>query len=97
MVSAIAKIKFFDYVNGRKIPFFSRYRPICSFIPGDCTSGQIELLDRESFNIGDEGIVKITFVTKSSLGRNFCVGCLFTMSEGHYIMGFGEILEILDS
>jgi translation elongation factor EF-Tu-like GTPase len=88
MIRAIAKIK-----SIRSQPIFSGYRPLCSIV-GQNTSGQVELLEQEVLNVGEEAIVRMTFVSESLLVPDFKVGCLFSMSEGRHVVGFGEILEV---
>jgi translation elongation factor EF-Tu-like GTPase len=93
MVKIKAYIRFFK--NERKLPFYSGYRPLCRFIEGTATSGSIELIDREKFYPGDEGVVKITFLIRECLGNDFAEGKKFTFAEAIKPIGEGVVIEIL--
>jgi elongation factor Tu len=96
MVTTVkAKIKLYKKENGRKTPFITGYRPIFSFENQEMkTSGQIILIDEKIFNPGNDGEVKIRFLSKF-LGKNFGKGVRFTFSEGKNTLGYGTIIEIL--
>lgn len=83
------------YKNGRKTPFSNGYRPLFDFAECTKTSGQINLIDRDMFYPGDEGIVEIYFLKDLYLGNNFSEGVKFTFGEGREPLGEGEIKEIL--
>jgi GTPase len=93
MITVKAHIKFYE--NGRKLPFYSGYRPLFRFIEETATSGSIELIDREKFYPGDEGVVKIKFLFREYLGNDFAEGKKFTFAEALKALGEGIIIEIL--
>lgn len=66
-IKAIIKL----YSDSRKTPFLSGYRPLFDFIEETKTSGQITLIDRKAFYLGDEGIVEIAFLHRKALGDDF--------------------------
>jgi elongation factor Tu len=96
MVTTVkANIKLYKNENSRKTPFISGYRPIFSFANQEVkTSGQIILTGKKKFNPGEEGKVRIRFLSKF-LGGNFGKGIKFTFSEGEIPLGEGIITEII--
>lgn len=90
-VKAIIKL----FINGRKTPFITGYRPLFTFVEGVKTSGQITLKVQSGFSPGDEDIVEITFLRREFLGENFGLGSKFTFGEGREPFGEGVIKEIL--
>ncbi len=96
MITIKAKIKLYKGKNTRKTAFQTGYRPLFYFIPETKTSGQISLINQHEFFPGEEGIVKINFLHIEYLGNDFAVGKKFAFSEGHEILGEGEVLEILN-
>ena len=93
MIKTKAKIKLYD--GSRKTPFINGYRPLFNFITEMKTSGQITLIDRQVFYPNQEGIVEITFLKNSFLGKGFNIGSKFTFGEGREPLGEGVIIEIL--
>lgn len=93
MVKLKANIKLYE--NGRLSPFKSSYRPVFNFIDEMKTSGQIELIDKDEFFPGEEGIVNITFISRKYLGKDFAVGKRFFFGEGIEFLGEGIVIEIL--
>lgn len=93
MIKVKAYIKLFK--KGRKTPFHSGYRPLFNFVADMRTSGKIELLDKDEFYPGDEGLVKISFLNGDYLGDDFKKGKAFTFGENEEPLGEGVINEIL--
>ena len=93
MVKIIAYIKLYE--KGRKTPFRSGYRPLFNFIEEMKTSGRIDLIDREQFGPGEEGVVEILFIYREYLGSDFGVGKKFQFGEGIVPLGEGSVKEIL--
>lgn len=75
------------YVNRRKTPFKTGYRPLFTFIDEMMTSGHITLLDRIDFFPGDEGVVEIAYLHREFLGKDFGVGTVFTFRELEKYLG----------
>lgn len=95
MIKVKAKIKLYMGKSKRKTPFATGYRPLFQFIEEMKISGQITLLDQESFIPGEEGVVEISFLYKEYLGQDFKAGKSFKFYEGEEPLGEGEIIEIL--
>jgi uncharacterized protein YbbC (DUF1343 family) len=94
MIKIIANIKLY---NKRKIPIYSGYRPVFSFIKETMTDGQITLLDRNEFAPGETGNVEIWFLHREYLGENFSIGTKFTFGESIESLGEGEVVKIIQS
>lgn len=92
MVKIRAHIKLYE--NGRKVPFYSEYRPLFNFIEEMKTSGRIDLMDEEQFCPGEEGEVEITFLNRNYLGDDFDIGKIFLFGEGKTPLGEGVVKEI---
>jgi translation elongation factor EF-Tu-like GTPase len=96
-IQVLAQLKLFSGENMRRTPFVSTYRPIFEF-KGARTkiSGRIDLLNTKSFYPGTTGIVQITFLKDMIDDNYFKKGETFKISEGgEYILGEGEIIEVL--
>ena len=91
MVRVRANIKLYSGQNKRKTPFSNGYRPLFDVLEGTKTSGMITLLDRETFNPGDEGVVEIKF-----LEANCSEGMRFHFYESVEALGEGIVVEILE-
>ena len=96
MVNVKAIIKLYSGDLYRKTAFNTGYKPLFNFVNNMKKSGKIILLNKEQFNPGDEGEVKITFLDNSYLGSDFGNGKNFTFSEGTHILGEGHILEVIN-
>lgn len=94
MVNVRSIIKLYRGDLYRKTPFNTGYRPLFNFVNDMKKSGKITLLDKEKFNTGEEGEVKITFLDNLYLGTDFGRGKKFTFSEGTQILGEGSVLEV---
>lgn len=95
MVNVRAVIKLYRGDLYRKTPFNSGYKPLFNFVNDMKKSGKITLLNKDKFNPGDEGEVKITFLDNDYLGSDFGDGKKFTFSEGTHILGEGRVLEVI--
>jgi len=95
MIKVTAKLKLYKGINKRKTPFTNGYRPLFAFIEKKLTSGQIKLTDKEEIFPGEQGVVEITFLNETFLGKNFGVGQRFTFYESKEALGEGEILSII--
>lgn len=93
MIRVKARIKL--YINGRKTPFMTGYRPLFTFVGEVKTSGKITLKGRSDFPPGDEDIVEIAFLHREFLGENFGMGSRFTFGEGREPFGEGVVKELL--
>ena len=89
----IAPIKLTE--NGRKTPFYTGYRPLFNFINNLKTSGQINWIHQDQFNLGEEGEVEITFLNQNYLGEDFDVEKAFFFGEGMAPLGEGVVKAIL--
>lgn len=85
------------YLGIRSTPFRSGYRPHFNFIDEMKVSGHIQLIDRELFEPGDEGLVDIAFLNNNYLGDDFGVGKNFYFSEGPTIVGEGVVEEVISA
>ncbi len=92
MVRVKAQIRLYAGVGKRKTPFASGYRPLFDVLEETKTSGMITLLDRESFEPGDEGTVEIKFIK-----ANCDKGTRFNFYESVEPLGEGVVLELLDA
>ena len=95
MINVRAVIKLYRGDLYRKTPFSNGYKPLFNFVNDMKKSGKITLLNKEEFNPGEEGEVKITFLDNNYLGSDFGDGKKFTFSEGTHILGEGRILEVI--
>ena len=91
MVRIRARIKLYIGKNKRKTPFISGYRPLFDLEEGTKISGMIILLDRDSFDPDDEGVVEIKF-----LNMDRPVGAQFYFYEGAEPLGEGTVLEFIE-
>jgi len=94
MIEVKAHIKLF--LDGRRTPFKSGYRPLFDFISETKTSGMIKLLDTEKFYPGEEREVLIKFLSREFLGNDFKPGKKFTFGEGVKPLGEGTIVKVLE-
>ncbi len=92
MVRVKAQIKLYAGSGKRKTPFTSGYRPLFDVLEGTKTSGMITLIDRESFEPGDEGMVEIKFIK-----ANCDEGTRFYFYESIEPLGEGVVLELLET
>ncbi|MCP5006435.1 MAG: hypothetical protein GY941_21235 [Planctomycetes bacterium] len=90
MIRVKAKINLYTGMDKRTTPFTSGYRPLFDVLAETKTSGMITLLDRDSFQPGDEGIVEIKFIT-----ANCNTGTKFFFYESIEPLGEGIVLEVL--
>lgn len=96
MINVRAIIKLYRGDLYRKTPFGNGYKPLFNFVNEMKKSGKITLENKDRFNPGDEGEVKITFLDNKYLGSDFGNGKKFTFSEGTHILGEGRILEVIN-
>ena len=92
MIRVRAHIKLYAGAGKRKTPFTSGYRPLFDVLEDTKTSGMITLLDRDSFEPGDEGGVEIKFIN-----ANCDEGTKFNFYESVEPLGEGVILELLEA
>lgn len=62
MIKIRAELKLYVGKNKRQTPFTSGYRPAFDILKDTLTSGMINLLDRDFFYPGDQGVVEIKFI-----------------------------------
>jgi elongation factor Tu len=96
MILVKANLKLYNGEKVRQTPFSSGYRPLFNFIENMRTSGRINLIDRNEFSPGENGVVEIAFLNDEYLGKDFNVGTKFSFGEGQIPLGEGEIIEILE-
>lgn len=96
MILVKANLKLYNGEKVRQTPFTTGYRPLFNFVEDMKTSGRINLIDRNEFLPGENGIVEIAFLKDEYLGEDFKVGTKFSFSEGRVPLGEGEIIEILE-
>lgn len=80
--------------TGRTWPIETGYRPAFSFVSKSQTSGSIRLLEKDSLHPGEVGLVEISFVSDSLLGK-IDSGTEFEFYEGPIQIGKGEVLKVL--
>jgi translation elongation factor EF-Tu-like GTPase len=86
--------------GGKRIPFRTDYRPSFNFEPGQThyvNDGRIVLLDRPECGPGEECLVEIEFLCPEALPPTVDVGVCFNVQEGGWIVGSGEVLEVLET
>ena len=88
-----AHIKLYEGKNYRQTPFTDGYRPLFKFIPNMMKSGQIKLINRNTFKPGEHGLVEISFLDDNYLGPDFRTGKKFTFGEGSHVLGEGQIVD----
>lgn len=83
--------------GGRKTPAFNGYRPHIEFGHKEfITSGQQVFLNKEQANPGEEVEAEITILSKDKFKKELKIGIIFKFCEGSRIVGFGEIIQILN-
>lgn len=92
----LARIYLYKF-SGRKTPFMSGYRPILTFGDDWGVSSQIELIDQDQFELGEQGEVYIYLIDEAFKNVPISVNSIFGFSEGTRYLGEGEILEILNN
>ena len=94
LVKMKAKIRLFDLPNGRRTPFISGYRPLFNFAGAPFkTSGKVDLIDKEVFQVGMSDIVYLTFIKGIIDESYFKTGIRFTFDEGsNTVLGDGEFI-----
>lgn len=80
--------------GGRTWPVETGYRPAFNFIDDKQTSGSIKLLTVNCLMPGETGLVEISFISDSFLGK-VEVGSKFRFFEGPVEIGRGAVLEVL--
>ena len=96
LIKTVAKIHLFTGTGMRKNPFKSGYRPLFDFSQAKTKiSGQINLINSESFEPGKSGVVEITFIRGIISDRYFKVGEVFSFGEGTHALGKGQIIQII--
>jgi translation elongation factor EF-Tu-like GTPase len=96
MILVKANLKLYYGEKARQTPFTNGYRPLFNFGEDMKTSGQINLIDKNEFSPGENGVVEIAFLNDEYLGKDFNVGTKFSFGEGKIPLGEGEIIEILE-
>lgn len=95
----IAKLKYkTTEEGGRKTPAKSNYRPQVKFgFTKYDTSGIQRFLDKDIVFPGESVLAEITVMSPQFFKGMLKVGMEFDFREGSKIIGFGELIEILDS
>lgn len=83
-----------DEKSVRTWPIKNGYRPGFNFINESQTSGSIKLLEKDSLNPGEAGVVEISFVSDALLGE-ISLETEFEFYEGRNKIGKGKVLQIL--
>ncbi|NJA04535.1 hypothetical protein HC024_02090 [Methylococcaceae bacterium WWC4] len=84
-------MKLYSGINKRKTPFIDGYRPLFDIEGHGRTSGMINLLDRDEFLPGDDGIVEIKF-----LDADIAIGHKLYFYEAIEPLGECTVLQILE-
>ena len=95
----IAELKFETTENGgRKTPAHSSYRPHIEFenYPEYLTSGQQTYIGKEIVHPGETINAEIGIIGTEYFSGRLFEGMKFKFCEGRHIIGFGEIIEIIN-
>ncbi len=94
----IAKLYYLNTEQGgRKTPAFSGYRPHIQFGHKKYnTSGQQVFLNKNEVRPGENVDAEITIIATEEFKNELKIGAFFKFSEGSRIIGFGEIIKILN-
>ena len=81
-------------LNGRKSSLFNKFKAGFEFVKESRTLGEINLIDRETIDLGDSAEVLIRFTSDRYLG-DLNEKSHFTFHEGELLIGEGQVLEVI--
>jgi len=77
--------------------FATKFRPVFDIREDYKTSGQIDLIDKEGLNFGEEGLANITFLSHEAYPRTLWIGRKITFGgEGKNISGYVIVTKIFN-
>ena len=85
--------------GGRTKPIGQRYRPNHNFGTEENRSfyiGQIDIPEETQLHPGENKEANVTFLSGPGLREKIAVGTVWRIQEGQWLVGTGEILEVLN-
>ena len=76
--------------------FATKYRPSFDIREDYKTSGQIEFIDKERLNFGEEALANIIFLTPEAYPYTLWIGRKLTFGEGINITGYAIVTKVFN-